>query len=211
MRLGVVVGCWSISMLVALSGWAQEAPAEAAPPPPPPPAGYPPPPGYPPPGYEAPPEERTANNAIYGEGLGPGLLYSVNYDRTFGDFAGRLGFGYVSLSSSASSNGVSASNSASLITVPITLSYIGIGSKKHMFEIGGGVTVVHLGAGATSFAADDSKTASGSANFVLGDVIVGYRLQPPGGGFLLRAGLSPIIGAANAVLPWPYLALGGCF
>lgn len=215
MRLGLVLRSLSVSLLVAGSSWAQTAPApEAAPPPPP--AGYPPPPGYAPPGYPPPadpqqPVERTANNSIYVEGLGPGLLYSVNYDRTFEDFAGRIGFGYVSLSTSSSTQGGSASASASMVTVPITISYLGIGSKKHMFEVGAGATIVHLGAGVSSFAADKSKTASDSATVVLGDVILGYRLQPPDGGFLFRAGLSPIIGAANAVLPWPYVAFGGTF
>src|SRR5690242_3450964 len=39
---------------------------------------------------EAPPagpeKERSAKNAIYVEGLGAGGLYSVNYERVFGDF-----------------------------------------------------------------------------------------------------------------------------
>jgi hypothetical protein len=135
-------------------------------------------------------------------------LYSVNYDRAFSDFSGRVGFGYVSLSANSGSGSEA---HASLITVPITVSYLGIGSKKHMFEIGAGATIVHIGAGASTFAADESKTANSSATEVLGAVILGYRLQPPDGGFLLRAGLSPIIGAASSVLPWPYLALGGTF
>ena len=206
MRLGLVLGSLSVSLLVAVSGWAQEAPVEAPDPAvAPAPAAYPPPPGY----GRAPgaPVERTANNSIYAEGLGPGLLYSINYDRTFDDFAGRIGFGYVSLSASSGS----ASAHAEMITVPITVSYLGIGSKKHMFEVGAGATILHVGAGASTFAADASETASRSATKVLGAIILGYRLQPPDGGFLLRAGLSPIIGAASAVLPWPYLALGGTF
>jgi hypothetical protein len=42
--------------------------------------------------------------------------------------------------------------------------------------------------------------------------VVGYRFQPPGGGFVLRTGLSPVFaGSSIPVLPWPYLALGGAF
>lgn len=160
-------------------------------------------------------EERTANNALYLEGLGPGLLYSVNYDRTFGDFAGRVGFGYISVSASAgSSDGTTqASASASIFTIPITLSYLGIGSKKNMLELGAGATILHAGAGATTINTNSSSTANGSATLVLPDVIVGYRFQPPHGGFLFRAGLSPIIfpGSSLPVLPWPYVALGGTF
>ncbi|MES1174892.1 MAG: hypothetical protein ABUL62_11245 [Myxococcales bacterium] len=179
--------------------------------PPPPPGGYPPPPpgGYPPPppGYYGPqaPTERTANNSIYIEGLGPGILYSLNYDRNFGDFAGRVGFSYLGVSARAGSS----ESHASLITVPLTVTYLGIGSKKNMFEMGGGVTIVHASAGANSFAFSDSKT-NDTATLLLGNLVFGYRLQPPDGGFMLRVGLSPIFGA-GAFIPLPYLALGGTF
>lgn len=160
-------------------------------------------------------EERTANNALYLEGLGPGLLYSVNYDRRFGDFAGRVGFGYISVSASAgSANGTTQETaSASLFTIPITLSYLGIGSKQNALELGLGATILHAGAGASTINTSSSETANGSATLVLPDVIVGYRFQPPHGGFLFRAGLSPIIFPSSAlpVLPWPYVALGGTF
>jgi hypothetical protein len=160
-------------------------------------------------------EERTANNALYLEGLGPGLLYSVNYDRTFGDFAGRVGFGYISVSVTAtSSTGAEQSSaSASIFTIPLTLSYLGIGTKKNMLELGLGATILHAGAGATTINTSSSSTANGSATLVLPDAIVGYRFQPPHGGFLFRAGLSPIIFASGSlpVLPWPYVALGGTF
>ena len=161
---------------------------------------------------EAPDEDdREAKNSIYAEGLGPGILYSINYDRIVGDFALRAGFSYVSLSvSSTDGMGNGASSKGTFVTVPLTATYIGIGSKKHIFEIGGGVTVVHLGAGVQTFAADDSKSASGSANVFLGNMILGYRMQPPDGGFVLRAGLSPIFGG-GVVVPLPYLALGGTF
>jgi len=152
------------------------------------------------------PLERTANNSIYIEGLGPGILWSVNYDRNFGDFAGRAGFGYVSLSA----GGGTSEAHASLITVPLTITYLGIGSKKNMFEIGGGVTILHAGAGVSSFAVDDKKTESSSTTLFLGNMVFGYRLQPPENGFLLRTGISPIFGG-GAFIPLPYLALGGTF
>lgn len=170
-------------------------------------------PQYPAP-YEAPPEgerEREANNSIYVEGLGPGLLYSVNYERILGDFALRGGFGYVSLGASVNDGmGSGGSSRASLITVPLTATYIGIGSKKHIFELGGGITVVHVGAGVDTFATDESKSASASATEFLGHFVFGYRLQPPEGGFMLRTGISPIFGG-GVVIPLPYIALGGTF
>lgn len=194
------------------------APSDAAPPPPPP-GGYPPPPpgGYPPPppGYyaqEAPPVERTAFNSLYIEGLGPGLLYSLNYDRIFGDFAGRVGFSYLSLSnSSTSSDGQSGGEAhATFLTVPLTITYLGLGSKKNIFEIGAGATILHAGAGASVFSTNDATSGNASATVLFGNMIFGYRLQPPQGGFVLRTGLSPIFGH-GVFLPLPYLALGGTF
>jgi hypothetical protein len=157
-------------------------------------------------------EERTANNAVYVEGLGPGILYSINYERSLSDFALRVGFGYVSVSATSNSGSTQTQASASIITVPITLSYLGVGSKTNIFELGVGATILHAGEGASSIDTDSSATASGSATVVLPHAVVGYRYMPPGGGFLFRVGISPIFaGDAIAVLPLPYLALGGVF
>jgi hypothetical protein len=151
------------------------------------------------------PTVRTAENGIYVEGLGPGLFYSLNYDRTFGDVAARVGISYVSLSVSDASGQSSAH--AYFLGIPVTVSYIGVGSKRHMFEMGAGVTFWNVGAGFNSFGADSQ---SSSTTFVLGTAILGYRLQPPDGGFMLRTGVSPIIGK-GIFLPWPYIALGATF
>jgi hypothetical protein len=183
---------------------ASVASAQEPPPPPPPPVARPAPPEgrvvyverepAPPP----PATERTANNALYIEGLGAGLFYSLNYDHAFGPIAPRIGIGYFSLSG------------ASWVTVPITVSYLGIGSLKHMFEVGAGVSINQFGASA-SFA---GASSSGSATEVYGVAILGYRYQPPEGGFFLRAGVSPIFGGGSNggfFLPWPHLGLGATF
>jgi hypothetical protein len=148
--------------------------------------------------------ERSAKNAVYAEGLGPGLFYSINYDRAFSDFALRVGVGYVSLSA-VGTNGESAS--ATFLSVPITVSYLGIGSLKHMLELGAGGSLLYFGGSVNTL----GNSTSGSAVAGLGTLIVGYRFQPPDGGFLLRAGLSPLISSTGGFLPWPYLALGGTF
>jgi len=194
---------------------AQDAPPSEPAPGGPPPAAMPPPP---PPGYMPPPpeqEERSANNAIYLELLGPALFYSIDYDRAFGDFAARIGFGYFSVGTTAvSGNGTSVSSAkASFLAVPITVSYLGVGSKKHMLELGAGVTILSLGAGFNTFGAEGSS-ANASAIIVAPTGIVGYRLQPPDGGFFLHAGLAPelfIGGRSFAFWPAPYVGLGGTF
>ncbi|HTQ45775.1 MAG TPA: hypothetical protein VMI75_23630 [Polyangiaceae bacterium] len=153
---------------------------------------------------EASPTERTANNALYIELLGAGLFYSLDYDRAFGPVSGRIGIGYFSISSGNNASG--GSSSATFISVPVTVSYLGIGSLKHMFEVGAGVSINYFG-GSSSFA---GVSTSGSATEVFGTVVLGYRYQPPDGGFFLRAGIDPIIGSFG-FLPWPYVGLGATF
>ena len=204
MRFIVLISSLSIGLLASASAWADPAPSDA------PPAAQPPADTAGPPVRRAAEsdDERTAENAVYLEGLGPALFYSVNYDRSFGDFAARVGFGYISVSAGDTQQ----SASASFIAVPITVSYLGIGSKRNMLELGAGATIFHVGAGGSSFNTSSSSSASASSTFVLPAGIIGYRYQPPGGGFVLRAGISPIIaGSLIPVLPLPYLALGGAF
>jgi len=145
-------------------------------------------------------------NGIYVEGLGPGFFYSFNYDRIISDVALRIGIGYVSISAT-SVNGQESAH-AYWLSLPFDVNYIGIGSKKHIFELGGGGTVVSVGAGASSLGVESS--AGGSATLFYGHLNIGYRLQPPTGGFMLRTGVSPIIGK-GVFLPWPYIALGATF
>jgi hypothetical protein len=154
------------------------APAEAAPPAPPPPAE---------------PSERLAPNAAYVEALGASLFYSLNIDHAWGDVSGRVGIGAFS------------TGGTTWIGVPITISYLGIGSKKHMFEIGGGVSIQYFNTTTSQLI-----VSSTGAAVVLGTVIVGYRLQPPKGGFVLRAGFSPLFGAGGFI-PWPHFAIGAAF
>jgi hypothetical protein len=146
------------------------------------------------------PQERTANNAIYIELLGAGFLYSINYERTFGDFAARAGFGYWSISAD-SDTGVS------FLAVPLTLSFIGVGSKRHMLELGAGATIYHLGGRSSSWYFD----SSGSDTVVVPMGFVGYRLQPPDGGFFLRTGLNGLVFSGEGFFVWPYVGLGGTF
>ena len=74
------------------------------------------------------------------------------------------------------------------------MNYIGLGGKKHIFELGGGFTVLAVGAGASAgFGAD---TTSGSNTSIIGHLNLGYRMQPPQGGFMMRAGSRPSSAAA---------------
>jgi hypothetical protein len=183
---------------IALGSWAQTANAQdvvvEAPPPPPPQAAPPPGPPPPPPSAAPPGDERAALNALYVEFLGAGLFYSLNYERIFGDFSARVGVGAFS------------SGGTTWVGIPVTVNFLGIGTKRHIFEVGAGVSIQYFNTGSDTL----NVSASAGVPQVLGTVVLGYRLQPPNGGFMFRAGVSPLFGEGGFI-PWPYIALGASF
>ncbi len=158
-------------------------------------------------------EDRDATNSIFLEGGGPGLAYSLNYERIFeNDFGLRVGFSYLSISASAGSS----TADATMWTVPVLAQYVGLSSGNHSLELGGGATIVGVSGSASSM----GLAASGSGTLVLGTAILGYRRQPPSGGFQFRIGLEALVGKGLSlsesgrnpdqigVLPWMYMSLG---
>jgi hypothetical protein len=164
-------------------------------------------------------EEKPSPNSIYAEGLGAGLAYSFNYERMVLDDLGvRAGFGYWGVGASANVNGQEMGASASYFTVPITVSYIGVRSRKHSLELGGGGTIIHASGSGSGF----GVSSSGSVTTAIGTTMVGYRLQPVGNaGFMFRVGAMALVGKGLSlsagdpekigVLPWLYLSLGASF
>ena len=142
---------------------------------------------------EAPPEavERTAKNSLFGEFGGPGAGTTMYYERAFGDVGARLGFGY----HKRSDNG-------SVVAVPATVSYLGIGSGTHIFEVGAGGALAHVDGSAAKFGVDSEGSGFGG----WGAAVVGYRRQPPDGGLQFRLGTSPLI-TPDGFVPQFYLSL----
>jgi hypothetical protein len=165
------------------------------------------------------PESRLAPNSIYAEGLGAAFAYSLNYERLVIDNLGvRVGFSYLSMGSSAETPEGSMGASATFLSFPITVSYLGVRSGKHALELGGGATLIHASGSASGF----GMSASGSGMTAVGTAIVGYRIHPiEGGGFNFRVGGMALFGNGLSlsrtdpgkfgVLPWPYVSLGGSF
>jgi hypothetical protein len=161
------------------------------------------------------PEPLRAPNSVFAEGLGSGLMYSVNYERLVTeDLAARIGFGYLSVSASDGTT----SASSSLFTIPLTVSYLGIGGKHHMLEVGGGATLLHT----SGAAAAPGVSASATAITAFPELLLGYRLHPvDGAGFQLRVGAMAFAGKGLSltqpdptkfgVLPWFYLSVGASF
>lgn len=147
--------------------------------------------------------EREAKNALHLELLGPAVIYSLNYERWFvDDFSGRVGLSYFSLEATAGED----SAKASLLMVPLSVSYLGIGTPNHMLELGAGAVIAHASAGVEI----GGSESEGAATTVWGTAIVGYRYQPEDGGFMFRVGASPLI-SDDGVFTWPDLSLGGAF
>jgi hypothetical protein len=154
-------------------------------------------------------DARSAMNTIYLELLGSGLIYSINYERfVHDDVALRVGFSYFSISASAGSGGTTASASASLITFPITASYLGLRSGSHALELGGGAVIAMFDVEANSSTGDSfggDTFASGTG--VAGTLIAGYRYAPVDGGFNFRAAITPIFSEEGFAF-WGGLAFG---
>lgn len=153
-------------------------------------------------------DKRSAKNAIYLDLAGPGLFYSINYDRVLtDDLSARIGLSY--FSAGASAGGASAS--FSYLAIPLTVSYLGIGSAANIFEVGGGGTFMRVEGSGVVDSGEDSVSGGGSVTVMALTGIAGYRHQDPEGGFVFRIGVSPLVLTTGDVLPWGYLSLGAAF
>jgi hypothetical protein len=131
-------------------------------------------------------------------------VYSLDYDRVIGAFAARAGVGLV-VGSEKSSSGESKVLPL-LLSVPLTVSYIGGGGNDwDMFETGAGIVVTRVAPRVSTAYVKERQTTTTS---VLGTVFLGYRYQPPSGGFMFRVGASALVGSYGFFPLWPYLALG---
>lgn len=134
----------------------------------------------------APGAEPMARTSGYVELLGNGLFYTVNLDHRFTErVAGRVGL--------AAFGGAA---------VPVMASYLA-GDGNHHLEAGAGALFVYIPD--TTDVDAELEDIEGTA--VLGTATLGYRYQPRGGGFVFRAGFTPIFGAGG-VLPWAGISFG---
>jgi hypothetical protein len=158
-----------------------------------------------------------AMNAIYVEGGGPSVLATLNYDRKVGDFSARIGISPDWSIATAGTPGVISSTghysgpaTVSVTFVPLTVSYLGVGSGWHHLEVGAGGTFFYVSnSGIDEHIGMYRSTRSGAGAF--GNLIAGYRLQPRHLGFVVRVGVDGVIGANVPFAPLPYLGLGFTF
>ena len=134
-----------------------------------------------------------APNAVYFELFGNGLLYSLNYDRLLTPkIAARVGFMGLAAADDSSSAGV--------IATPLMVSYL-FGEGNSHFETGIGVMLAAGGVESVEGFEDESFCGA------VGTATLGYRYQRPGGGFVFRAGVTPMFNTSN-VAPWFGISLG---
>jgi hypothetical protein len=139
--------------------------------------------------------DRTAYNAFYIEGLGPGGFYSLNYDRLLGEnVAVRIGASYYFVEA--------LSAKAHFVHFPLVLSGL-IGAPDHKFEFGIGIVPVY----ASGAVGGSTYKVYGDGFAAVGTGVLGYRYQPEDGGFMFRVGFTPLFND-KAFLPWGGLSLG---
>jgi hypothetical protein len=131
-----------------------------------------------------------AQNAIYAEIGGNSGWYSLNYERfIMPDAAIRVGVSYMSVSATAGSGQNMGSANATWATLPLMFNYLGLHAGSHALELGGGVNMMYFSGSAATFDA----TAMSSGVIPVGALTVGYRFSNPEGGFVFRAGYTPLI------------------
>jgi hypothetical protein len=157
----------------------------------------------------APEGGRTANNGLFLELGGNGLLYSLNYERFVSpDVPLRVGFMIFSLS--ARDRVTNESGSISVLAFPLTASWLGVRSGSHALELGAGVVIVSA---RIDVDVDESRSDFQSVEFdgtgIVGTGIIGYRYAPLNGGFNFKAAFTPFIGPGFG--PWAGLSFGYLF
>lgn len=132
-----------------------------------------------------------AAKSVYVELGGPGLA-SANFDMRLTnkeDGPGfRIGIGGLSIGSSYSGGGTR------VLTLPFGLTWLLGKDQKNYFELGAGITPV--------FSKQNYNSKDEFTN-TFGHLYFGYRLQPVKGGFLFRAGITPVFGKGYFI---PYYA-----
>ena len=130
------------------------------------------------------PAHPTAKNSAFVEIAGNGGLASINYERSVAPgLQVRIGWG----NWGADTQDDFATYSKSYNTFPIMVSSV-LYPGTHHLEVGGGVT---LGREAVDSMVVLAERTTFSRSITTLESFVGYRRQPPGGGFVLRLGLTP--------------------
>jgi hypothetical protein len=154
----------------------------------------------------APAPDATAKNAVFFEGLGSGLLFSVNYARYLPEWhlGLRAGVSFITYKVSRAAG----SGNLVLGTLPLLASYY-IGPPRHKLELGLGATIIYFSA--SSDATGTKFEGAGTGLGVAASGVIGYRYLPAVSGFTFGAGFTPLLRATKGFLPWGGASAGYAF
>jgi hypothetical protein len=147
----------------------------------------------------------SAPNAIFGEVLGNGIFYSINYERLLATapVGLRVGASYFTYGIS----NYQGSGNLTFVTVPLVASYY-VGHRAHKLQLGLGATVMHLSLSADSTGLEFESERSGTN--VSATAVVGYRYLPAHRGISFGVGFTPLL-RPGRFLPWGGASLGYAF
>lgn len=148
---------------------------------------------------------QKATKAAYVE-LGGAGIASINYDMRIMKKNDGLGF-RIGIGGFSINNG---SYKTTALFVPVGLNYLLGKDNKHFFELGAGATFVSLKEKNT-FNDPYYLNSNDRFNSTFGHLYFGYRVQPKDGGFLFRAGLTPIFGKGYFIPYWAGVSFGYAF
>jgi len=154
--------------------------------------------------------QKVAKNAIYIEGLGNGVIYSLNYERNVGNnLSIRVGVGYFGASGEATykDTGKKEEIVANIGTFPIMANYF-IGKGRHKIEIGGGMVLFTISAHGDEVSSNGIKFKAGLLPALTGTL--GWRYQPREGGLVFKIAFTPIFNLGS-FLPYGGISVGYSF
>ena len=138
---------------------------------------------------------QTAAKSVYFE-LGGAGLATVNYDMRFQKKNDGFGF-------KAGIGGFKVDDVSSLF-IPIGLNYLIGKDERNYFEVGLGITFVSE----KEIYYNNGVQTNERFSSTFGHAFFGYRLQPKDGGFLFRAGLTPLFNSDGFIPYWAGVSFG---
>jgi hypothetical protein len=144
-----------------------------------------------------------SRNAIYVEGFGSGLAYSINYEYRITEQIGlRAGFSSWSMTPIF----FFSSGKSTFTELPLLVNYL-VGRHRDHLELGLGMLV---GFSSTEGELFWGNEYSSKGHFILGTAAIGFRMEPKNGGFMFRITFTPFFTFKNV---WPFggISLGYAF
>jgi hypothetical protein len=134
-------------------------------------------------------EKEYRRNTVYFELFGTGIFYSVNYERRISPHVS-LRAGFTSWSLHGGLFTILGIEKLSMTAFPVMVNYLTGPMKSSHLEIGAGLMPSFFSGKALFTGSEGANNQS----LLVGTASIGYRYQPPDGGFFFRIALTPLLG-----------------